>query len=114
MKKWMDVVLLLILLLEPWAVSLVRCEILTHKYCTGEIRETCASWPMAGTIRQIKMLDYSRDMFCKVYVREDDGGSVYYLLRDKESEWKWKIIGWDTIWTTGGGNADGFVWPYIR
>ena len=64
--------------------------------------------------RQIKMLDYSRDMFCKVYVREDDGGSVYYLLRDKESEWKWKIIGWDTIWTTGGGNADGFVWPYIR
>ena len=57
MKKWMAVVLLLILLLEPWAVSLVRCEILTHKYCTGEIRETCASWPMAGTIRQIKMLD---------------------------------------------------------
>ena len=104
----------MILLLEPWAVSLVRCEILTRQYCTDEIRETCVSWPMAGTIRQIKMLDYSRDMFCKVYVREDDGGSVYYLLRDKESEWKWKIIGWDTIWTTGGGNADGFVWPYIR
>ena len=40
MKKWMAVVLLLILLLEPWAVSLVRCEILTHKYSTGEIRET--------------------------------------------------------------------------
>ena len=31
MKKWMAVVLLLILLLEAWVVSLVRCEILTHK-----------------------------------------------------------------------------------
>lgn len=113
MKRLKTALILLVLLLEPWCVSLIRCEILTSRYCSVEIWETCEAWPMAGDIKQIKVLDYDRyDCFCKAYVKEEDAGNVYYLI--KNESYDWEIYGVDTIWTKKGGNADGFIWPYIR
>lgn len=116
MKRLKVILVLMVLLLEPWCVSLIRCEILTRRYCSVEIIETCKSWSMAGQIKQIKILDYSPysdyGLFCKAYVKEEDGGSVYYLIRNELFDWE--IYKVDTIWAKTGGNADGFIWPYIR
>lgn len=101
-------------MLDPWLVSLIRCEILTAKFNGNELISVCEENNMIGEIDTLKVLEKNPFFFLKVYVRNEQGGHVMLLEKDMNTIQKqWKIAYWWTVWSKYG-SADGFIWPYIR
>lgn len=114
MKRKVQIAFAIVLLvLSPWIVSLVRCEVLTAKYADNEVVAACESNNMIGKIDTLKVLE-RKPLFLKVYVRNGQGGHVMLLEKEMDTDReRWKVGQWQTIWAKHG-SADGFVWPYIR
>ena len=114
MKKRMILLLILVLLLEPWMLSLIRCEILTAKYADAEMLKAIDAHGMTDAAAALKVLEYKPYSYCKVYAKSDESGNVFilrYAFEDEKPDWE--VIVWDTVWSKTG-SADGFIWPYIR
>ena len=114
MKKRMILVLVLILLLEPWIVSLVHCELLTAKYADAHMLEAINAYQAYVEIDTLKVLDYKPHSYCRVYGKSEEAGNVFILTYDLgENQNNWNVVHWDTVWSKTG-SADGFIWPYMR
>lgn len=112
-KKSAIVCVIILLVLEPWLVSLIHCEILTAKFSSNELIAVCEENNMIGEIDTLKVLE-KNPFFLKVYVKNEQGGHVMLLEKSMNTiEESWKIVYWWTIWSKQG-SADGFIWPYIR
>ena len=113
MKKIARLCLILFIILEPWIVTLIHCEILSAKYYDESLLEACNTNGMVE-VDTIKILDYKPFSYCKVYGKSTDTGNIFILLYDHENDdTEWEVVHWDTVWSKSG-SADGFVWPYIR
>ena len=113
MKKFSRLCLIVFILLEPWLVSLVHCEILTARYADESMYAACDEHGMVDA-QSIKVLDYRRYSYCKIYVRAEDSGHIFILTYNFDGEASgWEAALWDAVWSASG-SADGFVWPYIR
>lgn len=94
-----------------WGISIIKCEILTHRY--GEqFSEIYRENTMIGEIDYFKILNYSDSEARVYYVSENrSGGDI--LIFEKEGD-LWVYRSWErTVWSKFG-SADGFMWPYIR
>lgn len=61
----------------------------------------------------LKILDYSDTDATVYYVGPNRSyANIIRFSRDSKKS-QWIQVGWNTIWSRNG-NADGFVWPYIR
>ena len=115
MKRRMILVLVLVLLFEPWVISLIHCEFLTAKYADESIFEAVNAHVQAYMeIDTIKILEYKPYSYCRVYGKSGTWGNEFILTYDFEDDQsRWDVAWWDTIWSKVG-SADGFIWPYIR
>lgn len=114
MKKTILIGLIFVMLVEPWFVSLLYCELLTAKHYDTDLYEACNANSMVGEIETLKILEYKPFSYCKVYGKSDEMGNVFMLTYAHDNDQsQWEVIYWDTIWSKNG-NANGFVWPYIR
>ena len=114
MKKRIILLLILVLLLEPWILSLVRCEVLTAKYAGADMLKAIDAHGMTNETEVLKVLEYKPYSYCKVYAKSDESGDVFilrYTFEDEKPDWE--VIVWNTVWSKAG-SADGFIWPYIR
>ena len=79
MKKIARLCLILFIILEPWIVSLIHCEILSAKYYDESLLEACNTNGMVE-VDTIKILDYKPFSYCKVYGKSTDTGNMFILL----------------------------------
>lgn len=102
----------LALLVLFWGGSLLRCEVLTHRY-GQEFQRAWADHTMIGEQAQCKVLAYT-DTYARIYVVEEGRNSGNLLEFTKaEDSTRWDFQSWETVWSATG-SADGFLWPYIR
>ena len=114
MKKRLILLLILVLLFEPWIVALIHCEILTAKHADADMLEAVNAHQAYMEIDTLKVLDYKPYSYCKVYGKSESSGNVFVLVHNfDEDQSGWNVVHWDTIWSKTG-SADGFIWPYIR
>ena len=110
-KIWTLLLAICVAFVLFWAISIVKCEIQTHKY-GAQFAGKEQLYTMLRPSEQCKVLQYTQTN-AKVYYRTPgSGGDVLYFERDDQSG-EWHFVRWETIWSATG-SADGFVWPYIR
>ena len=107
------VIFIVAMIFVIWVSEVIRCEVLTAQY-GNELFDVCDAHPMMGPMEYIKVLDYKRNAYAKVYAVSEahSNGSEFILIYDHDSE-KWIIQVWLGIWSAEG-SADGYIWPYIR
>ena len=103
-----------VLFLLYWAGSIVKCELLTLHH-GEEFEDAWMENTMIACNDDLKVLEYN-DIYAYVYYICDcpelGSGNTIFFLKDTSSG-GWIFHRWDTIWSDSG-NADGFIWPYIR
>ncbi len=113
MKKIMVICAIVFALSMPWIASIIHCEILTAKYSDEYLLDACNN-NMVGRLDTLKILDYKPYSYCKAYGKTNESGNLFILIYDGYiGQPSWNAVYWDTIWSKTG-NADGFVYPYIR
>ena len=90
-----------------WVASIVKCEILTHKYY-DEFKAAYKSNSMITDVKYFKVLSCDEEK-AEVYYVSDTCGDVLVF---KNKNGSWKEIGWRTVWSKVG-SASGVVWPYL-
>jgi hypothetical protein len=102
------VLLAFVIFLCIWAVSIIRCEILTalrgNEFTYGYKQTNM----LDGEMDQLKVLDYS-DTTARVYYIDWRGGDILHFTK-KGAEWVYD--GWETVWSKTG-TADDVIWPYL-
>lgn len=90
-------------------VSVIRCEMLTHKHY-AEFCDAYKENTMLGEIDFFKVLEYEPFSYARVYYVSEgkSGGNILIFKYDNGS---WKEISWNTIWSKTG-SADNVVYPY--
>jgi len=92
-----------------WVGSIIRCEILTLQH-GKEFVGLEESTNILAESESLKVLDYS-DIYAQVYYVDREMGNILRFSKQKN---QWKFDKWEeTVWSKSG-NADGFMWPYIR
>lgn len=95
-----------------WLGSLAICEYDTAQH--GEEFRGVVIHDIGGVrtleTEKIKVVRYHQAE-AEVYTTNPQGGNLYWFQRD--SEGKWVYTAWDSVWSTAG-NADDYVFPYIR
>lgn len=95
-----------------WLSSLTICEYDTAQH--GEEFRGVVIHDIGGVrtleTEKIKVVRYHQSE-AEVYTTDPQGGNLYWFQRD--SEGKWVYTAWDSVWSTAG-NADDYVFPYIR
>jgi len=89
-----------------WGVSLVKCEVLTHRY-NDAFASAHQENPMIGDVRYFKVLNCDGETAEVYYVTDVCG----HLLEFKNKSGKWTETAWRTIWSKSGSASD-IVWPY--
>jgi len=59
-------------------------------------------------VDSFRVLSYSSN-FARVYYVGDLGS----VLEFSRTSGGWEMTSSNTVWSRGGGNADGFIWPYF-
>ena len=95
-----------------WCVSLLRCTYLTARHGQEfDLASLCEENTMISPPEWFSVLSYS-DTTAKIYCIEKDY-SVGTVLKFYKVQGTWNCKGWETVWTSLGGSADGDVWPYF-
>ena len=112
MKKRIAVILIIILLspILYWGLSLAKCEILTAMY-GHYFDEDSMVISYIGDIDYIKLLEYSENKAKVYYVSDGKTFGTIHTFSKENGEWCYDDWYW-AMWTTNGGNASEFVWPY--
>lgn len=112
-RKLVNICMIVLLILDPWIVSLIHCEILTAKYSSDELIAVCEENDMIGEVDTLKVLE-QEPLLLKVYVKNEQGGHVMWLEEHLSMPQKqWKVVYWWVIWSKEG-SANEIIWPYIR
>lgn len=91
-----------------WGISLLKCEILTYKYCQDFENAYQSNSMINNDIEHFKVLNCD-DNTAEVYYYSEKSGNV--LTFEKQQD-KWIEKDWEVIWSQTG-SASGVVWPYI-
>ncbi|MDL2281328.1 hypothetical protein LJC10_05700 [Selenomonadales bacterium OttesenSCG-928-I06] len=120
MKKLLIIILILLIgvvfsFFIYWRIAISECERLTYQY--GKEFETVLKkdGPLYDKIEYIKILDYS-DTDARVYCVwsfKAGGNAGGDIIRFSKEDGQWVYKGYGTVWSKKG-NADDFVWPYVR
>ena len=105
-KFWTIIIILLIL--SPWLVSLIKCNVLTLLH-GSEFKGRELETNMLAESDYLRVLEYSENNAKVYYVDRDGVGSV---LTFNKADDEWVFESWDTLWSAAGGNADNVIWPY--
>ena len=110
MKKYVAIVAVTVLVccLVFWVGAIIRYDAMTAQHI-----DEFLGFEEVRNADKTKILTYYT-CFASVYCVAPNrhAGNIYHFIRDPDT-WEWKFYMWDTVWSSAG-NADGFVWPYIR
>ena len=115
MKKFLKaryIILLIIFIL--WGLPFLKCEFLTllHAREFDFKKEMEEHTMLSSEPEWFRIMSYN-DEFAEIYYI-DEGFAMGNILSFKKINNEWKYDEWKrTMWTTLGGTADEFVWPYF-
>ena len=114
MKKFLKArYIILLIVFVFWGIPFLKCEFLTLMHA----RE----FDFGQDIEDNTMLTSEPEWF-RIMSYNDELAEIYYVDKDfstgnilsfKKISGKWVFDGWTLRWTTLGGSADEFVWPYF-
>ncbi|MDL2281329.1 hypothetical protein LJC10_05705 [Selenomonadales bacterium OttesenSCG-928-I06] len=120
MKKLLKILLILLIgvvfsFFIYWRLAILECERFTSEY--GKEFETIYQENTSiGEIDYLKVLDYS-DTFARVYyvsTYPEVGNACGDIVTFTKKDGQWVYNCWEkTVWSKKG-NADDYIWPYIR
>jgi len=94
-----------------WVGSIIKCEIITLMYVNDfTISDEVAAW--VGGTGKSKVIEYS-DHSAKIYYYYMNDYFAYEISYIRNNN-IWHIDTWKVIWSSGGGSADDFLWPYMH
>ncbi|MBQ2696390.1 MAG: hypothetical protein IJF61_03720 [Clostridia bacterium] len=107
MKKILVIFIVILFLITFWIGSIIKCEIITSQHAKEFL-----CFKEVNTASKFKILTYTND-FARIYCVNfnNTNGSVHNFIK-QDNTWiynEWEDGGWSQT-----GNADGFIWPYIR
>ena len=106
------IMLLLFAFLLFWFGSVLKCEILTHKY-GAEFSAKVNNFNMMD-IDYYKVIKYDSDEHeALIYCVAKRGAGITMSFRKNGNGTSWIYIEYNVIWSSSG-SADVFIWPYIR
>lgn len=114
MKKFLIILSVIALIVFVfWGFPILKCEYLTmrhgHEFDFGQVLKEDT---MLGEMEWFKILSYNDEAAEIYYI--DEGFATGNILTFKKVSGKWKYEKWAKLaWTTLGGTADEFVWPYL-
>jgi len=111
MKRSKTKLILLILCLLPvvvWVSSLIKCEILTHKYY-DDFQYAYENNSMLAEPEYFKVLNCDNETARVYYVSQ--GKTSANVLTFQKSNGEWIETEWSTVWSTTG-SASEVIYPY--
>lgn len=100
--------IILLTFIVIWAVSLIKCKILTHKYFS-DFEFAYTQNTMLGDMEYFKVLNCDGQSASVYYV--EDGMSCAHVLTFEYTDGTWEETSWGTIWSTTG-SASEVIFPY--
>lgn len=104
----MALLLCLIVLVIIWVISLIRCEILTHKYY-NDFEYAYSDNSMLGEMEYFKVLKCD-DNTAEIYYVSKNMTAANVLTFQKQDD-VWVETEWETIWSDSG-SASEVIYPY--
>ncbi len=111
MKKKVILAIVVVAILIPivfWGVSLLKCEVLTHRYY-DVFQQAHKQNTMLGEMEYFKVLSCNENTAEVYYVSK--GMTDANVLTFQNNNGEWQEISWETIWSASGSAAD-VIWPY--
>ncbi|HPF55962.1 MAG TPA: hypothetical protein PLV03_05425 [Clostridiales bacterium] len=103
---------ILIVFLDFWVGSIIKCEILTYKH-GAEFSDAVNRFNMVD-VDYYKVIKYDYDdHMALVYCVARGGAGITMSFKENGNATGWIYLGWRTVWSSSG-SADDFIWPYIR
>lgn len=91
-----------------WSATLIKCEILTQKYCE-DFKQAYTQNKMLGEMEYFKVLNCDGKTAKVYYVSKGmTGANVLTFVNNNEI---WTETYWETIWSTSG-SASKVIYPY--
>ena len=113
-NKRILILVIMVVLIEPWIICILHCEVLTYRYASNEIIQTINEYIGEDDLDQIKLLEFKDLSYCIVYAKNDNSGHKFILLYNMHNDiHKWRVVYWETVWSKSG-SADEYIWPYLR
>ena len=98
----------IILPIAFWGVSLIKCEILTHKHY-DDFEHAYKQNTMLGEMEYFKVLSCDENTAKVYYVCEGMTGA--HVLTFENRNGTWTQISWNAIWSVSG-SASEVIFPY--
>lgn len=102
------ILVMLFVFIIAWTYSLIRNEILTHKYY-DDFKYAYQSNSMLGDIEYFKVINYD-DRTAQIYYVSKNMSDANILSFEKV-DGNWVEISWKTVWSSSGSASD-VIWPY--
>lgn len=109
-KKFFSIILVGIVLIPIlfWISSLIKCEVLTHKYYKA-FERAYTNNTMLGEMEYFKVLSCDGKTAEVYYVSKDKtDANVLTFVNDSGT---WVETSWNTIWSSSGSASD-VIYPY--
>ena len=105
---------IIVCLICTWIASLIKCEVLTHKYY-DVFKDAYKQNSMLGEMEYFKVLSYSPYHtygLAQVYYvsKGNTAGNVLTFKFNRDTD-LWEEISWSTVWSTTG-SASEIIYPY--
>lgn len=107
-KKLMLILVAIAIPIIIWASSLIKCEVLTHKYY-DDFEQAYKQNTMLGQMEYFKVLRCDGETAEVYYVSK--GMTDASVLTFENSNGAWKETAWQVIWSTTG-SASEVMYPY--
>ena len=91
-----------------WGISLIKCEMLTHKYY-DDFEHAYKQNTMLGEMEYFKVLSCGENTAEVYYVSK--GMTDANVLTFKNDNGIWQETSWKTVWSTSG-SASEVIYPY--
>lgn len=111
MKKKVMLVIVIVAIMIPvafWGASLIKCEILTHKY-HDDFEQAYKQNTMLGEMEYFKVLSCDENTAEVYYVSKSMTDANVLIFQNNNGVWQ--EISWKTIWSTSG-SASEVIYPY--
>lgn len=89
-----------------WIGSIIKCELNTYKYKEELIH--IENFTEKGKFKVL----YCNGTYAYVYWANESLGHTLSYIKDENGEWH--FVRWEWCIWSYQGNADEFIWPYIR
>lgn len=113
LKKYVKIIFLVILGLAViiQAAALIKCEILTRRYCSDFEYAYKNNTMLADEEYDFKVLDCDGANARVYYVSKGKTDAHVLTFEKRNANANWVETKWETIWSTSG-SASEVIWPY--